>query len=226
MQKAEASYLLDILHPTYNHKILQVGPIFSENQYISDESRRDFILLSASADGGLTPLNLTLAYPDQLPIATASIDTAILPHLLEFENEPRAVLAEIERVLKPGGHLHILGLNPWSLSGLFKRLPPFQGDMRDKLIAHHRLIDWLNQLSIEAEWQAGFDYSLDHTIRTPATLFGRSMAHLAAAYAIRAIKRTCTLTPVPLKARWISTPSLVPEGLLDTTSGVLNRKSP
>lgn len=39
----------------------------------------------------------------QLPLADASIDTAILHHVLHFAREPERVIAEVARVLPPGG---------------------------------------------------------------------------------------------------------------------------
>lgn len=223
LQKAEASYLSNALQLTYNQKTLQVGALFSEYSYIPEEFRRNFVLLSSYYESETPSLMGAWTFPDELPIATASIDTLILPHLLEFEDTPRAILGEVERVLKPAGQVHILGLNPWSFDGVFRRFPPFQGDMRDRLITCQRLIDWLELLKIEAEWQAGFDYTQEQTILTPNTLFQRSLAHLSAAYAIRAIKRTHTL--IPIKSHWIETHILHPERALETSTGLYSRET-
>lgn len=57
----------------------------------------------------------------ELPIASASIDTVVLPHTLELADNPRQVLAEACRIVKPEGHLIIIGFNPRSLWG-FKLL--------------------------------------------------------------------------------------------------------
>src|SRR5258705_6713561 len=54
----------------------------------------------------------------ELPIATQSIDLALLPHVLEFADEPHEILREIDRVMMPEGRLVIIGFNPWSLWGL------------------------------------------------------------------------------------------------------------
>ena len=51
----------------------------------------------------------------ELPIATQSIDLVLLPHVLEFAEEPHAVLREVDRVMMPEGRLVIVGFNPWSL---------------------------------------------------------------------------------------------------------------
>ncbi len=41
----------------------------------------------------------------RLPFADATFDTALLMHALTYTKRPGVVFREIERVLKPGGHL-------------------------------------------------------------------------------------------------------------------------
>jgi SAM-dependent methyltransferase len=52
---------------------------------------------------------------DELPIDSASLDLVLLPHILEFSEQPHAILREVERVLMPEGSLLISGFNPHSL---------------------------------------------------------------------------------------------------------------
>lgn len=94
----------------------------------------------------------------ELPIATQSIDLAVLPHVLEFAEEPHAVLREIDRVMMPEGRLVIVGFNPWSLWGLRSSLGfsreqvPWNGHFVSLL----RVKDWLALL--------GFDVSAGRLI--------------------------------------------------------------
>src|SRR5271169_1738456 len=37
----------------------------------------------------------------QLPLATSSIDLVVMPHVLEFADDPHQILREVERVLMP-----------------------------------------------------------------------------------------------------------------------------
>ena len=46
----------------------------------------------------------------------------ILPHILEFVDQPQQLLTEVYRLLIEGGHLVLFGFNPWSLWGLGKML--------------------------------------------------------------------------------------------------------
>src|SRR5688572_12991584 len=52
-----------------------------------------------------------------LPVASNSIDLAVLPHVLEFSENPHQVLREVARVLLPEGQMVIACFNPWSLWG-------------------------------------------------------------------------------------------------------------
>ena len=54
----------------------------------------------------------------ELPIASGSIDLVVLPHILECVDNPRQLLSEACRVIKPQGYIIIFGFNPHSLWGL------------------------------------------------------------------------------------------------------------
>jgi SAM-dependent methyltransferase len=68
-----------------------------------------------------------------LPIASGSVDLVLLPHILEYIDNPRQALAEACRIIKPQGHIVIFGFNPYSLWGIKKLLshektPPWSGN--------------------------------------------------------------------------------------------------
>ena len=89
----------------------------------------------------------------ELPFAANSIDLVVLPHILEFHDDPHQILREVERILIPEGQLVITGFNPLSLWGLRRRLPR-RGDefpMQGNFISVLRLKDWLKLLSFEVE---------------------------------------------------------------------------
>jgi SAM-dependent methyltransferase len=86
----------------------------------------------------------------ELPFATASIDLALLPHVLEFAEHPHQILREVERVLMPEGSLVISGFNPRSLWGLHRALGRRQGyPWSGHFISLPRLKDWLALLGFE-----------------------------------------------------------------------------
>ena len=78
-----------------------------------------------------------------LPLASLSTDLVVLPHVLEFSDEPHQILREVERILIPEGQVIIIGFNPLSLWGEF----PWNGSY----LSMNRLKDWLKLLGFEVE---------------------------------------------------------------------------
>jgi SAM-dependent methyltransferase len=56
----------------------------------------------------------------ELPILEGSVDIVLLPHTLEYIDNPRRLLSEACRIVKPEGWLVVMGFNPWSLWGFRK----------------------------------------------------------------------------------------------------------
>jgi SAM-dependent methyltransferase len=89
----------------------------------------------------------------ELPFVANGIDLVIMPHVLEFHDDPHQILREVERVLIPDGQLVITGFNPISLWGLRRKLPnrprvfPFCGSY----LSVSRLRDWLQLLNFEVD---------------------------------------------------------------------------
>ena len=89
----------------------------------------------------------------QLPFAANSIDLVVMPHVLEFYDDPHQILREVERILIPEGQIVLTGFNPYSLWGLRRRLPgtgsgfPWQG----QYLSATRTKDWLQLLGFEVD---------------------------------------------------------------------------
>lgn len=86
----------------------------------------------------------------ELPFDSDSLDLVLLPHVLEFSDDPHQIIREVERVLMPGGNLIISGFNPRSLWGLRRMLGkkedyPWNG----QFITLSRMKDWLALLGFE-----------------------------------------------------------------------------
>lgn len=92
-----------------------------------------------------------LATPFELPFASGSIDLVVLPHVLEFSDNPHQVLREVERVLMPEGSVLITGFNPYSLWGMRRRMSaqPAAAPWRGRYISVPRLKDWFTLLGLE-----------------------------------------------------------------------------
>ncbi|MBM7062039.1 methyltransferase domain-containing protein [Pseudomonas sp. UL073] len=84
------------------------------------------------------------------PISEHAADVVLLQHGLDFCLSPHGLLREAARCVRPGGHLIIVGINPWSAWGLrhwFAR-----DAFRDAhCISVNRLGDWLNLLGFALE---------------------------------------------------------------------------
>ncbi|HXF46021.1 MAG TPA: class I SAM-dependent methyltransferase [Burkholderiaceae bacterium] len=96
---------------------------------------------------------MVIAHFEELPFASQSIDLVVMPHVLEFADEPHQVLREVERVLVPEGQIVITGFNPASLWGARQYLArlgatPFL-PRAGQFIGLPRLKDWLKLLSFE-----------------------------------------------------------------------------
>jgi SAM-dependent methyltransferase len=95
------------------------------------------------------PVDLS-CLPVALPIAGQSVDLVVLPHVLEFSDDPHQILREVERILIPEGQLIITGFNPLSLWGLTKQTRqrksfPWNGNY----LSPTRIKDWLKLLDFE-----------------------------------------------------------------------------
>ncbi len=91
------------------------------------------------------------ATPLHLPFAANSVDLVVLPHVLEFEENPHQVLREVERVLVPEGSVVVTGFNPFSLWGVRRRLarPALPPPWRGQYLSVPRLKDWFALLGFE-----------------------------------------------------------------------------
>jgi len=87
-----------------------------------------------------------------LPFASDSLDLVVAPHAFEHSADPRQVLREIHRVLRPEGRLVMSGFNPVSLWGA-QRLLGLQAapDADGPWISLPRLRDWFVLLGLECQ---------------------------------------------------------------------------
>jgi len=86
-----------------------------------------------------------------LPVLSNSADLVVLPHVLEFSDNPHQVLREVSRILVPEGHVIVSGFNPWSLWGARQVLDRGRGEQPwcSPFINLPRLKDWMALLGIE-----------------------------------------------------------------------------
>lgn len=129
-----------------------------------------------------------------LPFAAQSIDLVVLPHVLEFSNDPHHILREIERILIPEGQVIITGFNPFSLWGA-KRYLKRHGDFpwNGNYLSATRLKDWLKLLDFEVDRGSFGCYAPPFELRRWHFMEGagqRWWNFSGGVYMLRAIKRT------------------------------------
>jgi SAM-dependent methyltransferase len=162
---------------------------------------------------------------ESLPISAESVDVALLPHVLEFEDNPHQVLREVERILIGEGHVVIVGFNPLSFFGIWraalwwKENPPWCG----RFLSVARLKDWLKLL--------GFDIvSTQFLFYRPPLRHAKLLAkieplekfaafcwrYFGGVYVLVGKKRIESLTPI--KAQWTQRRHLISAGLTEPTT--------
>jgi len=85
----------------------------------------------------------------ELPFETQSVDLCVIPHVLEFSENPHEILREIDRVMRPEGRILILGFNPWSLFGTRRLWKSTGYPWNGHFVSLIRLKDWLQLLGFE-----------------------------------------------------------------------------
>ena len=113
-----------------------------------------WITNNAVQPGARYPIAMLHDFED-IPFESQSLDLVVLPHVLEFAEEPHQILREVERVLIPEGRLIICGFNKASLWGARQFMGRFakhyflprSGDFISQL----RMRDWLKLLNMEVD---------------------------------------------------------------------------
>jgi len=215
---AESEAIQTVLPRLFGYHLIQVGQI-GDGGLLESSRIRHRCLLGQQPSPSLMnpPYSSVFALPEALPLAADSIDVVVLPHILEFAEDPHEILREIERVLIPEGHLLILGFNPISLWGISRwflaqrQQAPWCG----RFLSLSRLKDWLALLGFEVVEQQVFFFAMPfhHDHLKPYMVFLENLAHrwtshLGAVYLLVAKKRVTTL--IPIKPRWQPQPALVP----------------
>jgi SAM-dependent methyltransferase len=153
---AEAAALRDALDSVFGDDFVQIGAWGATLYPELARTRRHTLISDHAGLGASVVMRL-----DDLAIQSDSVDAVLLPHALEMTDNPHALLREVDRILRPDGHLITLGFNPYGFWGLRhllsrRRFPP---DTR-RLIPEGRLCDWLRLLNYSVQETAWYHYRL------------------------------------------------------------------
>lgn len=94
-----------------------------------------------------------------LPILTGSVDLVMLPHTLEFVDQPQQLLREACRIVKPEGLIAVTGFNPMSAWGLRKQfakrhVAPWTGNFMNPMMVK----TWLDLVDFKLETRQSVMY--------------------------------------------------------------------
>jgi SAM-dependent methyltransferase len=106
------------------------------------------VLRLGQAGDGVTEVGIELDIHDW-PIQDDALDYIVLPHVLEYSQDPHAVLREAARCLRPGGSLALTAFNPNSLLGF--QAGHTELGHRGSWLTRSRLIDWLQLLNLHTD---------------------------------------------------------------------------
>jgi SAM-dependent methyltransferase len=118
--EVEQKILPNLLANYYGNQILLIGTPHQQVLLKSDTIPNRILLsplFNKRAQEHILNIESDLT---ELPIASGSVDLVLLPHILEFLDNPRQLFGEACRIVKPEGHIIICGFNPYSMWGLRK----------------------------------------------------------------------------------------------------------
>lgn len=202
MVEAEAQLLAAAMDDVFGLELLQLGAWGAQRELLRASRTRHQSVVATARSAGVD----LIAHPAHLPVAAGSVDAVLLPHCLEIEADPQAILREADRVLIGQGHLVILGFRPWSLWGLRSAAsrsgfpPGFE-----RLISEWRMRDWLGVLGYEVSAARHYLYFAprDAGVARHRGLLRRGLFNPmpAGAYLLKARKRLYTITPIRPRRR-------------------------
>jgi SAM-dependent methyltransferase len=153
---AEVMELRHVLYSVFGDYLVQIGGWGGGVFLKAARTRRTAVVSPWKGPGvGL------ISHADELAIPADCVDAVLLAHVLEVHPDPHAVLREAERILRPHGHLIVIGFNPiglWGMRHLLSRqrfLPGVQ-----HLISERRLRDWLRLLNLSVQDSRYYHFQL------------------------------------------------------------------
>jgi SAM-dependent methyltransferase len=201
---AEQAEVRAALEDVFGNQFLQIGHWGRADTFLPlARTPRRALVAEPGASGHC------VSHAASLAILSQSVDAVLLPHTLEFEPEPQAVLREVERVLVGEGRVLVLGFEPHGAFAVRHYLatqgfpPGLVG-----LLSRGRLRDWLTLLGFEVGETRRFVHALPLATLEAGALnrglerLGRRLGgRLGSVYLLKARKRVYTLTPIRPRRR-------------------------
>lgn len=143
-----------------------------------------------------------------LPFDDASFDFVVCRHVIQAVSDPGRALAEMHRVLKPGGRMHVIAedygmlwCHPTTLDsdGFWQRLPPrFAAAIGCDLHIGRKTFTFLHDLGMQ---EIAADYVVIDSLRVPRETFARIWEAWRDGYT-EAMVEHCGISREELDQRW------------------------
>lgn len=131
------------------YRLMHLGLFPNSETLVGFEHLHSFHMSPSPA---VAPESSVVSSYSEIPLPSGVVDVAILQHAVEYSASPQAVLAEISRVVAPGGHMLVFLFNPYGPRGLIKlpmQLITGRAEYRFHNLRKGRVIDWLSLLNFQ-----------------------------------------------------------------------------
>ncbi len=225
--EVELELMQQVLPNLFGYHLLQVGAPMPQEMFAASRINHRIVLddVPPLFPSQAPERRRFLGDNECLPFASASLDVLLLPHTLEYADNPHQVLREVERVLIPEGHVVILGFNPWSLFGLHRLFRGWRGNAPwcGHFYSAMRVRDWLMLLGFDTVRVDKYFFQpplqnrrLLRSLNRVKRLAGRWWLLPGGGYVLVARKREATLTPI--KPRWRRQRQVLPVGAVEPSA--------
>ncbi|MBK51540.1 MAG: SAM-dependent methyltransferase [Gammaproteobacteria bacterium] len=209
---AEKAITEQLIARLFGYHILQIGCHEEFSLVENSPVGHKVMFRPAYAKGSTNPV----ALGEELPVANDIVDVVVLHHALDFTEQTHRLLREATRVLRPGGHMLIVGFNPASLWGICRLLRSRQRvPWNGKFISRGRLSDWLQLLNLQLESSALGLYSPPTSIAKVLTYASRIeklgtkiQLPFGGVYILQCVKQITPITPIVPRWRPLRSGSL------------------
>lgn len=142
---------------------------------------------------------------NEIPVLTGSVDLVVLPHTLEYVDNPRQLIHEACRIVKPEGLIVAIGFNPYSMWGIRRLLAGHDIPWTSSFTQAYQVKNWLRLAEFHIEEQSTFFYRPPVNWEKLFNKFeffeyiGNILHHFGGVYCITARAKVIPLTPIRVK---------------------------
>lgn len=141
----------------------------------------------------------------EIPIMTGSVDLVVMPHTLEYVDNPRHLIHEACRIVKPEGLIVVMGFNPYSMWGVRRLISQHEVPWASTFNNAYQIKNWLrlSDFQIEDHKSVFFRPPVNHESTFKKLEFfeyiGNLLHFFGGIYCIAARAKVIPLTPIRMK---------------------------